>query len=152
MIPSVMVWPLALAACGASALPAPPYAKQPSTALVAVPFPPPPARVEAVPARPDKNAAWVDGEWAWRARRWLWLPGRWVVAPKAARYSPWTVTRAADGTVLVAPGAWRDARGEVIAPPPPLAVAAVSPGAVVDVEGDILQPGRTLAPPGGRER
>jgi hypothetical protein len=141
---------LALAACGPTALPAPPYAPQPSSALERVPFPPPPARVETVPARPSTNATWIDGEWTWRGKRWLWIRGRWVVAPTGARYSPWALVRAPDGTLWEARGAWRDARGDELDPPRPLAVAEVSEAAVVDVLGDTLTPGRTLPAPGAR--
>lgn len=66
----------------------------------------------------------------------------------SARYAPWTLTRATDGTLYEAPGSWRDAKGDEVDAPPPLAEADVSEGAVVDTFGDTFAPGRTLAPPG----
>jgi WXXGXW repeat (2 copies) len=129
-------------------LPHPPYVRQPASALVAVPFPPPPGRVETVPKKPRNDAAWIDGEWTWRARRWLWIRGRWVTAPAGARYAAWALTRGPDGTVYVARGAWRDAAGHEIDAPAPLATADVSEGAVVDADGDVTAPGRTLPAPG----
>jgi hypothetical protein len=142
------VWLLALTACGATPLPSPPYMAQPTSALVEVPYPPPPARVETVPARPSTNATWIDGEWTWRAKKWLWEKGRWVVAPAQAKYSPWALVRSSDGALWEARGTWRDARGEELDPPKPLSVAQVSEGAVIDTLGDALTPGRTLPAPG----
>ena len=136
----------------ASSLRAPPYAAQPTRALAEVPYPPPPARVERVPAAPSRNATWVDGEWSWRGRRWLWIRGRWVVPPRGARFSPWTLVRAKDGTLWEAPGTWRDAKGAALDPPPALAEANVSEAAVVDQLGDLHAAGRTLHAPGARAR
>jgi len=150
--PAYVVWLLATTACGAGALPGPSYVAQPTSALVAVPYPPPPARVESVPPRPRSTAAWIDGEWSWRRRRWLWVSGRWVEPPRGARYAPWTLVRAADGTLYEAPGAWRDARGGEVAPPAPLAQASVSDAAVVDANGEWRAAGRTLRPPGAPVR
>ncbi len=141
---------LAPIACGSSGIPAPPYAPQPTSALAEVPYPPPPARVERVPASPRRNATWVDGEWTWRGRRWLWVRGRWVVPPAGARFSPWAMVRAKDGTLWEARGAWRDARGAAIDAPAPLAEADPSEAAVVDSFGDLHAPGRSLRPPGAR--
>ncbi len=143
-----LFWVMLATACTAAPLPAPPYVAQPSSALARVPFPPPPARVETVPARPSTNATWIDGEWSWRGRRWLWIRGRWVVPPAGARYAPFALVRGPDGTLWAARGAWRNARGEEIDPPRPLAVAEVSEGAVVDVLGETVTPGRTLPAPG----
>jgi hypothetical protein len=125
----------ASAACAAS-LPHPPYSAQPTEALVSVPHAPPPARVEAVPARPQDDAVWIDGEWTLRRARWVWLPGRWVLAPPAATYSPWVTVRAPDGALYFAPGAWRDAHGQPIAPPKALSIATVESGTVIDAEGE----------------
>jgi hypothetical protein len=138
----------ACAACSAATLPSPPYTPQPTSALAEVPYPPPPGRVEMVPARPSTNATWIDGEWTWRGKKWLWIKGRWVTPPTGAKYSPWALVRSSDGTLWEARGTWRDAHGEELDPPKPLAVAQVSEGAVVDTLGDTLTPGRTLAAPG----
>jgi hypothetical protein len=138
-------------ACGASPLPSPPFVPQPTSALEVVPYPPPPARIEAVPPCPRKNATWIDGEWTWRTQRWLWIRGRWIVAPAGARYSPWTLTHTSDGTLYEARGTWRNDRGEAIEPPKPLGVADVSEGVIIDTAGDSLTPGRTLPAPGETE-
>ncbi|MBX3207001.1 MAG: YXWGXW repeat-containing protein [Labilithrix sp.] len=133
-------------ACGAPKLPAPPFTSQPTHALVEIPFPPPPARVEAVPPRPAKaGAVWIDGEWTWQTRRWAWKPGRWVEPPANARFAPWTTVRDRVGTLYVAAGAWRDAAGASVAEPAPLAIAGPAPAAVVTPEGDVIRQG-PLAP------
>lgn len=135
---------VASSACGNSALPAPSYAPQPTSALAEVPYPPPPARVEQVPASPRRNATWIDGEWTWKGKRWLWTCGRWVVPPSGARYSPWAIVRGKDGTLWEAPGTWRDEHGEPIAAPAALADATVSEAAVVDSFGELHAPGRVI--------
>jgi len=132
-------------ACSGS-LPHPHYMGQPTTALTAVPMPPPPARVEVVPPRPAGGAVWVDGEWVFRRGRWAWSLGEWVAPAPGTFFSPWTAVRSADGTLLHAPGVWRNAKGEPIAPPPPLALATVQAGPVVDAEGVNEAIGRTVKP------
>src|SRR5438132_10547917 len=115
--------PLA-AACG-SKLPHPPYATHPSSALTEVEFPPPPAHVEQVPARPaaDAHAVWLDGEWTWHNGKWSWKSGRWIVPPPDAAYSPWTSVRGPTGIVYYAPGTWRDVHGATVQEPSALAIA-----------------------------
>ena len=108
--------------------------------------PPPPARVELVPPRPDAAALWIDGEWTWRRQRWAWMPGRWVDAPPGATFSPWAFVRAPDGELWYAPGVWRDAQGATIDSPPPLAVATAESGAVVTADGTTETTGPTLRP------
>jgi hypothetical protein len=135
----------AVVACG-DRLPHPAYSPQPTSALSEVTFPPPPARAEWVPARPSEDAVWLDGEWLWRRRQWAWNPGRWVVAPQGTTYAPWTSVRSEDGTLFYAPGAWHDAKGEVIADPKPLAVAKAASRVLFDAEGDVERAGRTVRP------
>jgi hypothetical protein len=134
-----------LLAC-ASDLPGPSFVPQPSAALVPVQYPPPPARVEFVPPQPAAEAVWIDGEWVWKARRWSWRSGRWVVALPAARFSPWAVVRGADGTLYSASGTWRDAKGQEVAEPPPIATAQVGMGQIVDPEGEQETTGRVHEP------
>jgi hypothetical protein len=122
----------------------PAYAPQPTKALVEVGAPPPPGRVEIVPADPVKGAVWVDGEWEWRRERWAWLAGRWVVPPSGATFSPWVFERGLDGKLWCAPGVWRDATGAPIDPPPALATAAVEAGAVVTADGNSDTTGPTV--------
>jgi hypothetical protein len=132
-------------ACGPT-LSHPPYTTQPPGALVLVDQPPPPARVEILPARPDESVVWIDGEWTWRRGRWAWMPGRWVVPPKGAKYSAWTFVRGSDGELWYAPGVWRDATGAALAPPPAQAVASVEGGDVVSADGSASSTGPTLRP------
>ncbi|HTB75292.1 MAG TPA: YXWGXW repeat-containing protein [Polyangiaceae bacterium] len=135
-----------LAAC-ADRLPHPPYARQPTTALETVGYPPPPARIEFVPPHPAaRGAVWIDGEWAWQGRRWAWRMGRWVEPPPGARYSPWTVVRGDDGSTYYAAGAWRDARGAELAEPVALVVARANLSDVVDPEGELETTGRSIRP------
>lgn len=136
---------IASAAC-ASRVPHAPYVSQPQDALVEVVTPPPPGRVEVVPAKPKAGAVWVDGEWTWRRRRWSWTAGRWVMAPKGAAFSPWVFERGADGRYWYAPGAWRDAKGAVVSPPEPLASAKVDSAAVVNASGVTEATGVTARP------
>jgi YXWGXW repeat-containing protein len=112
---------LLLVACSGH-LPHPPYAAQTTAALVEAPFPPPPPHPELVPRQPGPTSVWIDGEWTWRGRKWAWKAGRWVVPPPGAVFCPWTAVRNAAGTLFFAAGTWRDAQGNMIAEPLPLAV------------------------------
>jgi hypothetical protein len=130
------------AACGMSRLPSPTYSAQPSSALEAVPFPPPPARVEIVPDKPrTAGAVWIDGEWTWAGKRWSWRRGRWIVPPRGATFSPWTAVRDKTGLLYVASGTWRDAQGQEIEEPAPIALAKSNAGAVVNPEGEAVKAG-----------
>jgi hypothetical protein len=136
----VIVLAIATAACGPNRLPQPEFTAQTTEALVQVPYNPPPARVEVVPAQPSQSGAvWIDGEWSWQGRRWAWKHGRWIVAPANAKFAPWTTVRDASGTLLMAPGAWRDRARNEVSEPAPLAVAKTLPGAVVDPSGAQVQ-------------
>jgi hypothetical protein len=137
--------PVVFTAACSGALPHPAYAPQPTEALVEVSRPPPPARVESVPARPDAKAVWLDGEWAWRRGRWAWLIGRWVDPPPGASFSLWAFVRGVDGSLYYAPGTWRDAKGQPIDPPPAaLARAQVESNVIVDADGVVEPTGPTL--------
>jgi len=125
---------LAGAGCSRS-LPRPAYAPQPSSALVEVTLPPPPGRVEVVPAPPSRGAVWIDGEWKWRHQKWAWQPGYWAMPPRDAKLSPWVFVRGADGRLWVAPGTWRDSKGAAVPGPPQLAVAHVDASEVVNATG-----------------
>ncbi len=134
-----------VAACSGEALPHPTFVSQPTSALVEVPFPPPPGRPEVIPAEPKLTAlpsgydggwgdvppdpVWIDGGWQWSGQHWSWKRGRWVAMPKGIVYAPWTTVRRADGVLFFAPGAFRDARGNQVDDPPALAVALATPGA-----------------------
>ncbi|WP_394828319.1 YXWGXW repeat-containing protein [Pendulispora albinea] len=136
-------------ACGYARHPRPPYVRQTSEALVEVPYPPPPAKVEFIPDSPREGAVWIDGEWAWHARRWAWRSGRWVIPASGTAFSPRAVIRNGAGTLFAAEGRWRDVQsGNEVPAPPALALAKASPGEVVDPEGDSTTTGQDLAPQG----
>ncbi len=120
-----------------SRLPHPPYVQQPTSALVAVAFPPPPAKHEFVPAQPTSDAVWIDGEWVWRGRQYRWKPGRWVAVPAGALFSPWAQVRDREGNLYVAPGTWRNAANQDLPEPPALAVAASNSA---EATGDASRP------------
>jgi hypothetical protein len=114
-------------ACGRRPLPHPRIGSRPPAAgeAVEVPYPPPVARVEIVPAAPPQKAVWIDGSWTFRAGGWRWDPGGWVIPPAEAYFVPWTVERGRDGRLFFFPSAWYDAhRGGAVAPPPILVAAA----------------------------
>lgn len=119
----VSLWPLALfvfalVAIGCAAeLPLPTSGPVPMTALRRIPYPPPTARTEIVPPRPDPRAVWIDGQWDFLLRRWQWQEGGWVLPPASAYFTPWLTVRRADGELFFARPAWRGARGEPVAPP-----------------------------------
>jgi hypothetical protein len=124
-----------LIACGGDLL-RPRYSPQVTAALVVVGYPAPPARVEFIPAKPQKGSVWIDGEWAWEGSKWAWTPGRWVTPPSGATYSPWTTVRDDQGTVYFASGVWKDASGQALPPPVALASGRERPGSVTSSEGD----------------
>jgi hypothetical protein len=142
----------AAVACGAPKLPAPAYTSQPTNALTEVPYPPPPARVEAIPPRPtDESAVWIDGEWTWQTRRWAWKPGRWVKPPSGARFAPWTTVRDRIGTLYFAGGTWRDSKGSELPEPEPIAVGGPAPAAVISPAGEEVHEGPTAPIDAGPE-
>jgi hypothetical protein len=136
----------ALLACGVPRLPAPIYVGHPTDALQQVEYPPPPARVEFIPAAPQDDAVWIDGEWTWQGRRWAWKRGRWVVPPPNGRFSPWTATRDKSGLLYVAEGRWRDAEGRELPEPKPIAVAQTRGGRVTDPQGTPIPPTPNVTP------
>lgn len=115
-----------LTACSAG-LPGPPTGRIPADAMIEVPYPPPPARVEVIPPQKGKLDVWIDGQWDWGDRAWQWIPGVWVTPPPGAYFTRWTTVRRSDGRLLFARAAWRgkDGRplqkktGAEICPPPP---------------------------------
>lgn len=97
--------------CGATPLAVPPSGPHVDEEPIVVPYPPPPARVEIVPA-PPKNVAepvWIDGEWEWHARRWVWSAGRWEASRPGAYRAPPTTVALSDGTLAYFPGTWHPA-------------------------------------------
>ena len=137
-----ILW-LACGACGSSVT-VPRYVGQPTSALVPVNDPPPPARVEVVPKKPASDAVWIDGEWVFIGRHWAWKRGRWITPPAGARYAPWAMTRDETGALWFAAGAWRNGNGDEVDEPTPLAVAKPMMGDVVQSHGETERGGRTL--------
>lgn len=120
--------------CGSHQL-APVSQALPPEPRVVVPAEPPPGRVELIPSRPRSDAVWIDGTWNWVDHRWVWTRGSWAIAPPGAVYSPWVVMRGPDAKLYFSPAAWRDAQGNVVSPPPPLAKATVTTAPVVNYDG-----------------
>jgi len=97
---------LGFVAC-ADRLPKPEIGPHVGESPVLVPYPPPPARVEVVPARPSKKDVWIDGEWVWQGRRWVWQRGGWQVPPANTYYAPPVLVRQPDGTLVIYQGGFR---------------------------------------------
>ncbi len=106
-------------------MPGPAAASQPENAFVEVPYPPPAAHVETVPARPTARSVWIDGQWIWDGVQWTWSSGGWVEPQAGARFASWKVRRLPDGRLQFAPASWRDDRGGTL---PPANVLAAAPG------------------------
>lgn len=140
-LPSWMTWRwsivgCALAACG-SRVPHPSYAAPSATELVEVDYPPPPARVEFVPAKPAGGAVWLNGEWGWAGRRWGWKPGGWVMPPEGAAYAKGALVRRQDGKLLVGSSRWQGPDGGEIRAPEFLRATPSQRNSIVDPEGDL---------------
>lgn len=112
---------LTVVGCGGSlrTVPEGPHAAT-STLAVVVTSPPPPARIEHVPADPGGNCAWLDGQWVWAGQHWEWQAGDWVVAPPHCHYAEpgltWVET-VGQGALYHLPGAWYpDTEGQPCAP------------------------------------
>ncbi len=99
-----------------SKLPEPNGGPFPHDAMVEVPYPPPPARVQAIPVRPKggDHDVWVDGQWDWDGHAWKWLEGSWVDPPRDAYFTPWTTERRVDGRLFFARAAWRGRDGRPV--------------------------------------
>jgi hypothetical protein len=100
--------------------------------MIEVPYPPPVARVEAIPEKHTPEQVWLDGQWAWEGELWRWHDGAWTTPPPGAYFTPWATRRRADGQLLFARAEWRDRSGrpigadvdgQVCAPPAPLVEA-----------------------------
>lgn len=104
---------LGLPAC-LGRLPRPPTGPTPADALIEVPYPPPPARVEVVPPRKHDHEVWLDGQWDWDGSAWKWIPGSWATPPAGAYFAPWTTVRRSDGRLFFAPAAWRIEGGRAL--------------------------------------
>jgi hypothetical protein len=96
-----------LASC-TPALPVPRVGPHVGEVPTIVPFPPPPAQPEVIPARPkEKGSVWVDGEWQWKGRRWVWQRGSWQVPYPGSYWAPGVTIRQQDGSLAYFQGGWR---------------------------------------------
>ncbi len=58
-----------------------------------------------------------------------------MIVPTGAVYSSWAVVRGPDAKLYFTPATWRDAQGNVINSPPPLATATVTNVPVLNYDG-----------------
>jgi hypothetical protein len=96
--------------CGAADYGVPSYPQPEGSPAEVVAFPPPPAQIEHLNAKPPaQGCLWADGQWVWATQHWNWRPGGWVRPPEGCQYSPPTVQWAASGQTSVLyyrPGRW----------------------------------------------
>lgn len=119
---------LVYAAMGcATQLPKPELLPSAADSYVEVPYPPPAAAAEIVPARPTPAAVWVDGQWSWRGRYFVWQRGGWVVPPKNAYFSRWSKRYGKDGALYFAEPTWRTREGRKLPSPRVLRPAGTPP-------------------------
>jgi hypothetical protein len=107
---------LFVGACSKSVLPLPPSGPNEGTSPVVVPYPPPAARPEIIPAKPGNQVVWVDGVWLWDRRRWVWQMGKWEVPPKGAYYATAKIVPLADGTLGWVAGGWQVPSAQAVKP------------------------------------
>jgi hypothetical protein len=74
---------------------------------VEVPYPPPAARPEKLPAQPHDEAVWLDGYWRWSGDEYRWAAGRWVTPPSGMGYAPASILRRRNGDLLYYQPGWR---------------------------------------------
>lgn len=115
-----------LVACGGS-LPTPPPGTHPAASYREVPYPPPAALAETVPARPKQDVVWIDGEWVFSGSSFVWRRGGWVVTPRAARFAPWHTQYQPDGRLMLASGTWYDTQRKPLPAPEPIVEATTPP-------------------------
>ena len=112
----------------ASQLPAPESTQHPLNAYVEVPYPPPAALAETVPPQPTRaGVVWIDGEWMAHGDAYAWRRGGWVLPPAQSRFAQWRVWYRRDGRLMMARGAWYDAKGERLRTPEPIEPASTPP-------------------------
>lgn|GEM_PF-4570692 len=104
LISSGCLW---LGACNESALPLPKAGPNQTQSAIVVPYPPPPARPEIVPAKTGDRVVWIDGAWSWDRRRWVWQRGRWEVPPTGAHHALPKLEQLPDGSLGWYPGGWQ---------------------------------------------
>jgi hypothetical protein len=114
-------------ACGAADLGVRSYPQPEGSPAEVVTFPPPPAQIEHLDAKPPaKGCLWADGQWVWATQHWNWRPGGWVRPPEGCHYSAPTLQWAPSGetssgetTVLYyRPGRWYSVEEPRLCPDP----------------------------------
>ena len=128
---SCLVFALALLGCGSS-LPTPAATEHPLSAYIPVPYPPPAALAETVPPQPKRDGGliWLDGEWVFHGDSFVWRRGGWVLPPPGCRFAAWRTWYRRDGRLMMARGAWYDAKHQRVRTPEPIAPAATPPNEV----------------------
>ena len=144
---SVLAAAVTLLACG-SPLPTPRTGPHLGEVPVTIPYPPPPGRVEIIPARPPalKHPVWVDGEWDWGGRRWQWKDGVWADQAPDTYYALPLTLRASDGTLEFFPGGWKKKASVDGAATGPTPLPSASPPAVPP-PSSAAPPSSSVAPP-----
>lgn len=116
---------IVLGSC-ASSVPGPQLLAHPPDAYVEVPYPPPAALVEVVPASPSSTLVWLDGYWTWQGKLYVWMRGGWVFVPAGERFAPWQSFYTRNGLLMFAPGSWYMPDGTRVRPPA-IQVSAYTP-------------------------
>ena len=95
----------ATAGCTTVVRPAPAYGEATPVEVIA-PRPPPPPRVEVIPARPGEVYVWHPGYWHWNGRDFVWIAGRYVERPH--RRAQWVAEHwePRGGRWVLVPGHW----------------------------------------------
>lgn len=117
---------VAIVSCGSGVrlVPTGPHSGSQAAPLT-VDNPPPPAKIEKIPAAPDPDCAWLDGRWEPGAGVWEWTPGRWVRLEGAAQQCHFAtpealwVPTAGKGLLFYLPGRWYRQDGTTCGEPPP---------------------------------
>lgn len=101
---------LLLACTPTSSLPLPKTGPHVGEEAVIVPYPPPPAKVQVIPDRPEKpkDLVWIDGQWLWRSQRWIWQEGKWEEPHKNGYYAIPMTIMVSDGSIRYFAGSWHD--------------------------------------------
>jgi hypothetical protein len=109
-------------ACGAADLGVPSYPHPEGSPAEVVTFPPPPAQIEHLDAKPPaRGCLWAGGQWVWATQHWNWRPGSWVLPPEGCQYSAPTVQWAPVGETTVLyyrPGRWYSVDEPKLCPDP----------------------------------
>ncbi len=109
--PSSLALSLLVCACGGALTTVPTGAQPPQAAVIAVDYPPPPARAEEIPLakRSGGRCVWRDGFWDWTGRRWEWQSGHAVIPPAGCYFAQAKLHWSADSLSFYRPAWYPDA-------------------------------------------